>query len=200
MQLKNLLINYLFCVMACGSLAPMPMMAMDTDDLLQQQQQDCREEENQNPENTSSHNQDKKESNKDGNNKKASAPKKSPAEIWESEPTADDKLWCAITEMPKDKILDFAARAIDQGADVNTINLTFPLRYAAYSNNLPLVKLLLIKGADHKKTLPNDGKTALDVAKELNRTDIIELLEEIKDLDTEKVIKYLKLKETANSK
>jgi len=67
---------------------------------------------------------------------------------------------------------------IDQGAAVDGIGHSIPLFAAIAIDNLSITKWLLVKGADHKKK-NKQGETALDFAKRIGNTRMIEYLESL---------------------
>lgn len=75
--------------------------------------------------------------------------------------------------------VDMVALLLEKGADVNArgaISSVTPLHVAAYEGHHEIITLLLKSGAD-KQARMTSGELPVDLARQLGRTDLIQLLE-----------------------
>lgn len=80
-------------------------------------------------------------------------------------------LQAAISGAAGDEVIELL---IAKGADINADGYT-PLHLASSNGRGQIVRLLLERGADPKRTTP-DGKTAVDLATENGHSELVELL------------------------
>jgi ankyrin repeat protein len=91
--------------------------------------------------------------------------------------------WTSLMEAAMEGHLDVVRFLIDQGADVNakTFVSGTALMFSSGNGHIEVVKVLLENGADRTIQIEgsdgDDGKTALDYARQYGRWDVVELLQ-----------------------
>lgn len=86
----------------------------------------------------------------------------------------------ALIDAAYEGFTDIVMILIAHGADVNADNIfysgnSFPLLEAIKKGHVEVIRVLLAAGVDINKTL-NKNKTALDIAKHLGKTDIVQII------------------------
>lgn len=84
----------------------------------------------------------------------------------------------ALLEAVARKNYDGVKKALDDGAniDVAMASGTTPLMFATKYSDAPMVRLLMLRGAN-RNIKNNDGKTALDLAKEAKNNEIVKIIQ-----------------------
>lgn len=84
--------------------------------------------------------------------------------MLQSEASALTELIDAITVRNKNKVTSLLQQGVSPCGALDSANVT-PLHFAAQSNAIEIIKLLILAGADVEAMTQPDGETAYDVAR-----------------------------------